>query len=352
MKSITVNLKEREYDILVEAGLLKNMGVLIKKYTSAIRCLIITDSHVLELYAQKLKIVLEDESIVASIFSIPAGESSKNITNIMDIYKALAENEIGRGDIIVALGGGVIGDMAGFAASTWMRGIRFVQIPTSLLACVDSSVGGKTGINTDFGKNLVGTFSQPSLVLIDSDMLQSLPDREFFSGMGEVVKHGLLFDKDMFEYLENNYSRSDIEQNIDETLANNCKLKAHIVEIDEKEKYERMFLNFGHTIAHCVEKSSGYGVYLHGEAVAIGIIFALEYGIKLGITKDKSILDRTRVMLANLNLPTDIPKGLDLIKSMKQDKKRAGKKINFVFIEDIGVPKIVEIALDDVFNYL
>ncbi len=352
MKSIRVNLSEREYDILVEAGLLKDMGVLIKKYTNATKCLIITDSKVFELYAEKLKTVLEAENITTSIFSIPAGEDSKNITNIMDIYKALAENEVGRGDIIVALGGGVIGDMSGFAASTWMRGIRFVQIPTTLLACVDSSVGGKTGINTDFGKNLVGTFSQPSLVLIDSDMLKSLPDREFFSGMGEIVKHGLLFDKDMFEYLENNYSRENIECDIDSMLANNCKLKAHIVEIDEKEKHERMLLNFGHTIAHCVEKSSGYGVYLHGEAVAIGIIFALEYAIKLGIMHDSSILDRTRAMLEKLNLPTSIPTGLDLVESMKQDKKRAGKKINFVFIEDIAKPKIVEIELEDIYRAL
>lgn len=348
MKSITVNLKDRKYDILVEAGLLKDMGVLIKKYTNATKCLIITDSKVLELYAKKLQTIIEAENIVASIFSIPAGEGSKNITNVMDIYKALAENEVGRDDIIVALGGGVIGDISGFAASTWMRGIRFVQIPTTLLACVDSSVGGKTAINTDFGKNLVGTFSQPSLVLIDSDMLKSLTDREFFSGMAEIVKHGLLFDKEMFEYLENNYSRENIERDIDSMLANNCKLKAHIVEIDEKEQNERMLLNLGHTIAHCVEKSSGYGVYLHGEAVSIGMIFALEYGIKLGITADSSILERTKVMLESLNLPTAIPTGLDLEESMKQDKKRAGKKINFVFIKDIAKPKIEKIELESI----
>ncbi len=348
MKNVRVNLKDREYDILVQGGILKDMGALVKKYTGASKCLMVTDSSVYGLYAEKLRDVVQTEGIAASICTIPAGEDNKNINNIMDIYKALAENEVGRGDIILALGGGVIGDMSGYAASTWMRGIRFVQIPTTLLACVDSSVGGKTGINTDFGKNLVGTFSQPSLVLIDSEMLGSLQSREFFSGMAEVVKHALLFDRDMFDYLESNYSREAIEKNIDEMLANNCKLKAHIVEIDEKEKCERMFLNLGHTIAHCVEKSSGYGTYLHGEAVAIGIIFALEYGIKLGITKDKSILERTKSLLTNLNLPIDIPEGLDLMESMKQDKKRAGAKINFVFVESIGVPKIVEVALEDI----
>ena len=300
------------------------------------------------LYAQKLKSIIDKEDITTSICIIQAGEENKNIDNILKIYEELAKSEIARADIIVALGGGVIGDMAGFAASTWMRGIKFVQIPTTLLSSVDSSVGGKTGINTSFGKNLVGTFYQPSLVLIDSNMLKSLNDREFFAGMSEIVKHALLFDKEMFEFIEVNYTRANIEKNIDDLLYLNCKIKANIVEIDEKEKYERMMLNFGHTIGHSIETSAGYGSYLHGEALAMGIIFAIEYGIKLGITKNISILERTKKILNNLNLTTDIPKELNLKESIKQDKKKSNKNINFIFIEDICIPKIIEVDIDNI----
>ncbi len=352
MKSITVNLKHCSYDILIEGGLIKKMGSLIKSYTEAKKCLIVTDTNVYPLYAKGLAGIIESEGISCPICVLEAGEENKSIENVLSIYESLAKNGLGRNDIIIVLGGGVIGDMAGFAASTWVRGIRFVQIPTTLLACVDSSVGGKTGINTAFGKNLVGTFAQPSLVLIDSQMLSSLNDREFFAGMAEVVKHAILFDKPLFEMLEQNYSREAIIKNIDEILYTNCKIKAHIVEIDEKEKYERMMLNFGHTLGHAVEQGAGYGTYLHGEAVAIGIIFALEYGLSLGITKNATVLDRAKVLLDKLNLPTSIPSGLDLQYSIKQDKKKSNKDINFIFVEDFSIPKIVAIAIDDICKQL
>ena len=235
--------------------------------------------------------------------------------------------------------------MAGYAAATWMRGINFVQIPTTLLACVDSSVGGKTGINIKEGKNLVGAFHSPRLVIMDNDVLNTLPKREFNAGMAEVIKHAFLFDKKLLEYLENNNSFD-----MDFILKRNCELKGHIVEIDYKEKKERMFLNFGHTIGHSVENAAGYGVLLHGEAVAIGVIFAIEYGIKKGITKDKSLLERAKNIFAKFSLPTEIPSNINLKDAIKLDKKRSNDEINFVFLESIGKPYVEKVSIKDILN--
>ncbi|MBW5397308.1 3-dehydroquinate synthase, partial [Brachyspira pilosicoli] len=300
-----------------------------------------------KLYTETVKKSLEKENITTSVCVLQNGETNKNIESIYNIYFALARNELSRKDIIIALGGGVIGDMAGYAAATWMRGIDFVQIPTTLLACVDSSVGGKTGINIKEGKNLVGAFHSPRLVIMDSDVLNTLPKREFNAGMAEVIKHAFLFDKKLLEYLENNNSF-----NMDFILKRNCELKGHIVEIDYKEKKERMFLNFGHTIGHSVENAAGYGVLLHGEAVAIGVIFAMEYGIKKDITKDKSLLDRAKNIFGKFSLPTEIPSNINLKDAIKLDKKRSNDEINFVFLEDIEKPLINKVSINDIVNLL
>lgn len=349
LRKVEVNLHDFKYNILIKKDIINELGqILIDDFNSK-RCFIITDSNVKAFYFEDIKNKLTDSGVqTIGYFSIDAGEANKNIDTISEIYNTLAKSECGRDDIIIALGGGVVGDMAGFIASTWMRGLRFIQVPTTVLACVDSSVGGKTGINIYAGKNLVGSFYHPSLVLIDSNMLTTLPDREFFSGFAEIVKHAMLFDEAMFVFLENNYSKDNIEKRIDELLEKNCKLKSHIVEIDFREKHERMLLNFGHTIGHSIEKASKYSLFLHGEAVSLGIIFALKLGVKLGITKDVNLIERTKKIFNNLNLPTEIPADIDIFSAIKLDKKRTSDSINFIFIESLGKPIIEKIKLEDI----
>lgn len=348
MNKVNININSDakiNYDILVSSGLIKESGKLVKEVLRGKRALIVTDNVVDKFYTETVKKSLEKENIITSVCVLENGETNKNIESIYNIYSALAKNELSRKDIIIALGGGVIGDMAGYAAATWMRGIDFVQIPTTLLACVDSSVGGKTGINIKEGKNLVGAFHSPRLVIMDSDVLNTLPKREFNAGMAEVIKHAFLFDKKLLEYLENNNSFD-----MDFILKRNCELKSHIVEIDYKEKKERMFLNFGHSIGHSVENAAGYGVLLHGEAVAIGVIFAIEYGIKKNITKDKSLLERAKNIFAKFSLPTEIPSNINLKDAIKLDKKRSDDKINFVFLESIGKPYVEKVSIKDILN--
>ncbi|MBW5377388.1 3-dehydroquinate synthase [Brachyspira pilosicoli] len=350
MNKVNININNDlkiNYDILVKKGLINDTGKLVKEVLRGKRALIVTDDIVDKFYTETVKKSLEKENIITSVCVLENGETNKNIESIYNIYSALAKNELSRKDIIIALGGGVIGDMAGYAAATWMRGIDFVQIPTTLLACVDSSVGGKTGINIKEGKNLVGAFHSPRLVIMDSDVLNTLPNREFNAGMAEVIKHAFLFDKKLLEYLENNNNFD-----MDFILKRNCELKGHIVEIDYKEKKERMFLNFGHTIGHSVENAAGYGVLLHGEAVAIGVIFAIEYGIKKNITKDKSLLERAKNIFAKFSLPTEIPSNINLKDAIKLDKKRSNDEINFVFLEDIEKPLINKVSINDIVNLL
>lgn len=351
MNKVNININNDlkiNYDILVEKGLINDTGKLVKEVLRGKRALIVTDDIVDKFYTETVKKSLEKENIITSVCVLENGETNKNIESIYNIYSALAKNELSRKDIIIALGGGVIGDMAGYAAATWMRGIDFVQIPTTLLACVDSSVGGKTGINIKEGKNLVGAFHSPRLVIMDNDVLNTLPKREFNAGMAEVIKHAFLFDKKLLEYLENNNNNFDM----DFILKRNCELKGHIVEIDYKEKKERMFLNFGHSIGHSVENAAGYGVLLHGEAVAIGVIFAIEYGIKKNITKDKSLLERAKNIFAKFSLPTEIPSNINLKDAIKLDKKRSNDEINFVFLEDIEKPLINKVSINDIVNLL
>ena len=355
MKKVKVKIKiknEIDYNILIKNGILKNSGKLIKKILNGNRVLIVTDEIVGRLYARKIIKNLEKENIIVSVCILKNGEANKNIEEISNIYSNLAQNELSRKDMIIALGGGVVGDMTGYAAATWMRGIDFIQIPTTLLACVDSSVGGKTGINIREGKNLVGAFHSPKLVIIDSKTLISLPEREFKAGMSEIVKHALLFDEKLLETIENFYNNKSYNKklDIDFVLQRNCKLKSHIVQIDYKEEKERMFLNFGHTIGHSIENAAGYGVLLHGEAVAIGMIFAIEYGIKLGITKNKYILERAKNILSNIGLPINIPENINLKEAIKLDKKRNNEKINFVFLEDIGKPVVEKVDIDSIIS--
>lgn len=342
MKKVRVNLTDLYYDILIEKNIINSVGKIIKNNFSFNKVLIVTDDNVYRLYSKKISHSLDKESISYCFSVFNNGEENKNIDTIATIYKTLAENKIMRGDLIIALGGGVVGDMAGFAASTWMRGVKFIQIPTTLLSAVDSSVGGKTAIDIKEGKNLVGTFYQPSLVLIDTATLETLSDREFNSGMGEVIKHATLFSEEFFSFLETNNSREKIMENIDYVVEKNCSLKSYIVEIDQKEHCERMFLNFGHTLAHALETSSGYGFYKHGEAVAIGMVFAVSLGIKFGIT-ESDVLNRLKKLIKSFNLEIGFDKNTNAENYIAIDKKADRDSVNFVFIEAIGKAKIEKI---------
>ena len=231
------------------------------------RAMIVSETNVFPIYGERLKASLEKAGIHTAEFVFEAGEPQKQLSTVMQIYEALAENDFTRSDIIVTLGGGVAGDMGGFAAATFLRGIDFVQVPTSLLAQVDASVGGKTGVDLPFGKNLVGAFHQPRLVLADPQTLSTLPDAYFTDGMGEVIKYGCIADKALFETIERLGSRAALMPRLDEIVARCCAIKARYVHEDPHDHGVRMQLNFGHTLAHALENTMGYGVLLHGEAV-------------------------------------------------------------------------------------
>lgn len=270
---LEVNLKQNPYDIIIEKGALKGVGQWVKSLWEPQKIALITDNHVGGLYAEKVKLSLEHEGFEVVVFNFLEGEASKNLKTVNKAYEFLIKNGMTRSDGIVALGGGVVGDLAGFVASTYMRGIHFVQVPTSLTAQVDSSIGGKTGVNTPSAKNIVGTFAQPDGVLIDPNVLETLGKRELIEGMGEVIKYGLIDDPELWQLLDNiDGSVHSILENSETIIYRSCNVKRKIVVEDEFEGGVRMYLNFGHTIGHAVEQTAGYGKVMHGEAVAIGMV--------------------------------------------------------------------------------
>jgi 3-dehydroquinate synthase len=275
---------------------------------------------------------------------VPAGEGTKNLMQANQLFDRAFEAGLDRRSAIFALGGGVVGDLAGFVAATYMRGISFVQVPTTVLAH-DSSVGGKVAVNHPKGKNVIGAFHQPKLVVYDTSALKTLPDREIRSGVAEVIKHGLIWDEKFFEWLE-----SAIEQvcSLDpaitaDMLAHSCSIKAKVVAKDEKENDLRAILNFGHTLGHAIEALTDYGTYTHGEAIAIGMVFAAELSAECGKI-DRAMVERIRRLLIRTGLPTEVPEQLnpyDLIAAMRQDKKAAGGCLTFVLLSAIGKAEIV-----------
>ena len=275
------------------------------------------------------------------IVTIPDGEEYKNLETVETILDELFENKLDRKSLIIAFGGGVIGDISGFSASIYQRGIDFIQIPTTLLAQVDSSVGGKTGVNNRFGKNLIGSFYQPKAVYIDINFLKTLPKREFSAGVAEIIKMAVMFDREFFEFLEQN--SLDDRENLKRAIANSVRIKANVVNQDEREAGIRAVLNYGHTFAHVIENETNYTKYLHGEAVAIGIVMANRLALKLGlISKDE--VKRVKVLLEKFDLPTDY-KIADINSFYSKfflDKKSSNNKIKFILPNSIGNFKIVD----------
>lgn len=321
------------YQIDIRRGCLLDAGPRTAKlFGSAKRTVVVGDSNTIPLYGQTVVDSLIQAGFTATVYSFPAGESSKRLSTVEGMLTEFVERGLTRTDFIVALGGGVTGDMAGFAAASYLRGIPFIQIPTSLLAQVDSSVGGKTGVDLPQGKNLVGAFWQPRLVLIDPDTLDTLPPRFFADGMGEVVKYGCIRDRALFERLEREQASDFIEEMIRRCV--DC--KRIIVEHDEREQGERMLLNFGHTLGHAMEKVYRYENLSHGEAVGIGMVRMTEASERAGLTKPGTA-QRIAGLLSRYHLPVSDPTPLsELVQAACSDKKSAGDSIRLVLLRDIG----------------
>jgi 3-dehydroquinate synthase len=341
---VPVDLGSRSYEVRIGPGLLEQSASHITPLLRRPKLVVVTDENVARLHLATLRAALDQAGIAIDVLILPAGEGTKDWENLTRTVEWLLEHRVERRDVVLAFGGGVIGDLAGFAAAILRRGVRFVQIPTSLLAQVDSSVGGKTGINTAQGKNLVGAFHQPSFVLADTDLLGSLPTRDFLAGYGEVVKYGLLGDADFFDWLETHapgmVTSSSGRQH---AVLRSVQMKADIVARDETEEGDRALLNLGHTFCHALEKATGYSDrLLHGEGVAIGCALAFELSQRLGLCSQESP-SRVRAHLKAMGMKTDladIPGDLPgpgvLLSFMAQDKKVIDGRLRFVLARGIG----------------
>jgi len=349
--TVRVELGERGYPIAIGHGTLPQLGAAVKAATAASRAFIVTVPPVAKRYAAQVERSLAAAGIAARRFVIPDGESSKNLRQAEKLYDALLAAEADRSSVLVALGGGVAGDLAGFVAATLLRGIAFVQVPTTLLAMVDSSVGGKTGVNVRRGKNLVGAFHQPKLVWIDAATLKTLPRRQLLAGLAEGVKHAAIRDAKLFALLERELERLiDLDPEILlPFLARNCAIKAEVVSRDEREAGERMLLNFGHTLGHAIEALSKYKGVLHGEAIAMGMSFAARRSEELGLATPGSAV-RLVALLARAGLPTELPRfpRRAYLESISADKKRRDARIRFVALRAIGRAETVPLLASEI----
>lgn len=338
MKQIQVDLGERSYPIYIGQNLINDSEAL-SRYLLKKRILIVTNETVAPLYLNQIQEVMVSFGEVESVI-LPDGEQFKDLAHLDAIFTALLQRNYGRDSVLVALGGGVIGDMTGFAAACYQRGIDFIQIPTTLLSQVDSSVGGKTAVNHPLGKNMIGAFYQPQLVLIDTQCLHTLPAREFAAGMAEVIKYGIMWDGKFFQWLENNVQalkRLETEALV-YAISRCCEIKADVVSQDETEQGVRALLNLGHTFGHAIEAEMGYGNWLHGEAVAAGTVLAAQTARSLGLI-DESIVCRIVQLLQAFDLPVSAPESMDFdsfIQHMRRDKKVLGGQIRLVLPTGIG----------------
>lgn len=342
---LNVALGDRSYDIHVGPDLIANAGAFCKPYLKRLRVGVVTDETVAGLYLEPLASALAEEGIETLPIALPPGESTKSVANFELVVETLLEARFNRDDVIIALGGGVIGDLAGYAAAAINRGIDFIQIPTSLLAQVDSSVGGKTGVNSRYGKNLIGAFHQPRLVLADIDVLSTLSERELLAGYAEVLKYGALGDAEFFGWLESNgpaLKSGDDAARI-HAVRHSCRMKADIVARDEKERGERALLNLGHTFGHALEAATGYSErLLHGEGVAIGMGLAADLSARLGLCSQETP-SRVRAHLQQMgmkarlkDIPGELPDAEALVGLMGRDKKVDAGQIVFILLRDIG----------------
>jgi 3-dehydroquinate synthase len=347
-RTVRVSLGERSYPIHIGTGDLADVGPEIVKRTGANQVALITVPAVGRRYAGTVVRSIRAAGLKVTRIDVPDGDATKNLGQLRKLYDAFLDRGLDRKSALVALGGGVVGDLTGFAAATYLRGIPFVQIPTTILAMVDASIGGKTAVNVPQGKNLIGAFHQPSLVWIDSRTLRSLPVRDRAAGMAEVIKAGAIWDERYFARLERNcQSVMDLDPGaLIPVLERACRIKAEVVKRDEREETGvRALLNFGHTLAHAVEKRMGYGRILHGEAVSIGMVHAARRSEALGLAPEGTA-PRLEDLLARVGLPTEIPRydRKAHIAAMKVDKKKEGRKIHYVVLRRIGQAETLELS--------
>jgi 3-dehydroquinate synthase len=351
---IRVELPEQSYDIAIASGSLDRLGEQCSGLNLGKKVLVVSNPVVFKHYGGIAIASLKSAGFDVYTCILPAGERYKSLNSIQKIYDVALEHRLERSSTMVALGGGVIGDMTGFAAATWLRGINFVQVPTTLLAMVDASVGGKTGVNHPQGKNLIGAFYQPRLVLIDPEILKTLPVREFRAGMAEVIKYGVIWDAGLFSQMEESKRLDQMrylnEGLLTEILNKSCQAKADVVSKDEKEAGLRAILNYGHTIGHAVESLTGYRIVNHGEAVAIGMVAAGEIAVHLQLW-DKESTQRQDALIKKAGLPTRLPAGLDIdaiADVLQTDKKVKAGKVRFILPTQIGVVTITDEVPADV----
>lgn len=333
---LTVDLGPNSYPIHIENGILAKTGELVSEVFSGKKIMIVSDDNVFPLYGEIITKALSDSGFECHSFVLPHGEPTKSFQSLPKIYEALINAKLTRSDLLIALGGGVIGDLAGFAASSYLRGIKFVQIPTSLLAQVDSSVGGKVAVDLSQGKNLVGAFYHPKAVIIDPDVLNTLPDHFISDGMGEVIKYGCIKDKELFELLCKHTSFDDLKPKLTQIIARCVDIKRIVVEADQFDLGERILLNFGHTLAHTIEQHFNYERESHGEAVGIGMYQITKIAEEKGLTTSgcaeqiKKVLEIYKLP-DNSNLPIDV-----LTDAISLDKKNLNNHLNVVLLHDIG----------------
>jgi 3-dehydroquinate synthase len=355
MEKIHVNILQNSYNIFIENNLLSNIGIEIQNIYKGEKLAVVTDSNLDKIYGEKLFDSLVDTGFMVHKIVIPAGEKSKSFRVLEKVYEELISFGINRGSMILALGGGVVGDLTGFAASTFLRGIPYIHIPTSLLAQVDSSIGGKVAVDLPQGKNLVGSFYQPKAVFIDPMVLETLPDKFLYDGMGEVIKYGAFKDRELYKLLLKVNSRGELLKNIGDIIKTCCLIKRDIVERDEKDIGDRMVLNFGHTIGHAIEKIHNYEVFSHGEAISIGMYAITKKSEELGISA-KGTSDSLKKIFQKYKLPTSFPGQKEaissIISSINGDKKNIGNKINIILLNSIGEGFIKSISQKEINDYI
>lgn len=351
MKHIHVELGKDSYEIHIENGLLDRAGEYIRSLTKAETVAVITDNVLEPLYGKRLEYSLQQAGFRTGCIVIPAGEASKNANQLLDIYQKLSDLGITRSDMIITFGGGVVGDLGGFAAATFLRGVPFVQIATSIIAQVDSSVGGKVAIDLPSGKNQAGAFYQPKAVLIDPDLLQILPERFVRDGLGEVIKYGCIRDARLFALLET-LDEHSIGSHWDEIIETCCRIKADVVEHDVYDTGERMILNFGHTIGHAIERLYGFGHYTHGEGVAIGMALLTARTEELGLT-EPGTARRLTAILKRYHLPYTVDaSAADLLPYIGHDKKKRGSHMTLIILNRIGSCRLLPVELADIPTYI
>lgn len=348
MVQVEVATDKKRYAIAIESGLYLHLPqIFLQKYKGK-KLALISDSRVFKLYGNIFAQNLMNLGFEVVPIVFPHGERQKNLTTLTDIYQSLAEASFTRSDYVVALGGGVTGDMAGLAAATFLRGTGFIQVPTSLLAMVDSSIGGKVAVDIKQGKNLIGSFYQPDAVYTDPGLLKTLDDRQFSDGMAELLKHGFIRDKDLSDQLSAYGGRNGLEPHLDEVICVSCKIKRDVVEQDECDNGIRQILNFGHTIGHAIEKVQGFTDLSHGEAISIGMVLMTRITEKMSLTRRGTTQELIKA-LEQYQLPTLMPAipTQDLIQAMRIDKKTRSGVITIAYIERIGVSNLKEMSLEE-----